>query len=155
MITLSAKDLCTRSCMQIKMFIEHPECRPVQTNNPNVVKGDQYQHSLARTIPDIIGEEMRGTYQTGNITIMFSNDVLCKNRIIEIKYVDNSRPVEDWYLKSSLAQCAVYKALLDESGGQLVTASFRVNEGHEKISAKVSRASNMSSTSERRNTSLK
>lgn len=51
MISYSAKDLCTRSCMQIKMFTDHPEKRPAP--NANVDIGETFQHTFAKTIKGI------------------------------------------------------------------------------------------------------
>ena len=137
MQTFSAKDLCTRSCMQIKMFMEHPEKRPIPFENPNVIMGDKYQHDLAKKFTNIVDEEMRGSLVTTNLTIMFTHDIVCEDKIVEIKYVDPARELEDWYLKSSLLQCAIYKALTNKCGGHLETATFRVNMGHEKQYATV------------------
>lgn len=118
--------------MQLKMFMEHPEKKPIPFENVNILEGNKYQHAQAKKFINIIDEEMRGSLVTTNITINFTHDVVCEDKIIEIKYIDQKRPLEDWFLKSSLLQCAVYKALLDESGGHLETATFRVNMGYEK-----------------------
>ena len=137
MNTFSAKELCTRSCMQLKMFQEHPEKKPIPFENPNIIAGDKYQHKLARNFTNVIDEEMRGSLVTTNLTINFTHDIVCDDKIVEIKYVDSNRGVEDWYLKSSLLQCAVYKALTNKCGGHLETATFRVNMGHERQRATV------------------
>ena len=137
MQSFSAKDLCTRSCTQLKMFMEHPEKKPIPFENQNIVMGDKYQHELARNFTNIIDEEMRGSLVTANLVINFTHDIVCDDKIIEIKYVDPARELEDWYLKSSLLQCAIYKALTNKCGGHLETATFRVNMGHEKQYATV------------------
>ena len=137
MYSFSAKELCTRSCMQLKMFMEHPEKKPTPFENPNIVMGDKYQHELARNFTNVIDEEMRGSLVTANLTINFTHDIVCDDKIVEIKYVDPARELEDWYLKSSLLQCAIYKALTNKCGGHLETATFRVNMGHEKQYATV------------------
>jgi hypothetical protein len=118
--------------MQLKMFLEHPEKKPIPFENPNIVMGDKYQHELARKLTNVIDEEMRGSLTCAGVTINFTHDIVCEDKIVEIKYVDPARPAEDWYLKSSLLQCAVYKALSNKSGGHLETASFRVNLGYPK-----------------------
>ena len=137
MQSFSAKELCTRSCMQLKMFMEHPEKRPIPFENQNIVMGDKYQHELARQFTNVIDEEMRGSLVTGNFVINFTHDIVCDDKLVEIKYVDPTRTLEDWYLKSSLLQCAVYKALTNKCGGHLETATFRVNMGHTKQYATV------------------
>lgn len=132
MNTFSAKELCTRSCMQLKLFMEHPEKKPIPFENKNIVMGNKYQHAQAKLFNNIIDEEMRGCLQTTNIIINFTHDIVCEDKIVEIKFVDDTRPVEDWYLNSSILQCAVYKALNNISGGQLETATFRTNMGFPK-----------------------
>lgn len=129
-VSFSAKDLCSRSCMQIKMFTEHPELRPKPS--PNAISGIEYQHELFLNTPDAIGEEMRGTYcWYDRFYINFSNDIVCKDKIIEVKTV--KEPVEEWYLKSSIWQCAVYCSLLLKSDRHLITSTFYVEQGHPKI----------------------
>ena len=91
--SFSAKDLCSRSCMQIRMFDLHPEKRHIPTMNTE--SGVTHQHQVALNTDDVIGEELRGTYINGNICINFSNDIVCKDKIIEVKSVN--REVEDWY----------------------------------------------------------
>ena len=131
--SFSAKDLCSRSCMQIKMFDLHPELRPVP--NVNVNNGVNYQHQIASTMEDLIGEEMRGTFAKDGILINFSNDIVCKDKIYEIKSV--TREAEDWYFKSSILQCAVYKSLLLKSNKKLVTSKFFVELGNPYIETNV------------------
>ena len=133
MITFSAKDLLTKSCRQIKMLKEHPELNPSPSNM--MIYGSNFQKAVADTIPGIIGQEMRGTYVAnkygyGGIGINFSNDIVCKNTIYEVKSVFGAVP--DWYLKSSLLQCAFYKSMILMGADRLETASFYVNEGHER-----------------------
>ena len=45
MISFSAKDLCTRSCMQIRFFNENPDKRPKP--NVNTIFGESFQHKVA------------------------------------------------------------------------------------------------------------
>ena len=124
--SFSAKDLCSRSCMQIRMFDLHPEKRPVPTMNTE--SGVTHQHQVALNTDDVIGEELRGTYINGNICINFSNDIVCKDKIIEVKSVN--REVEDWYFNSCVLQCALYKSLLLKSNKQLITAKFYSDLGN-------------------------
>lgn len=132
-ISFSAKDLCSRSCMQIKMFAEHPEKRPTPT--PQVYEGESYQHQVAKTMADVIGEEMKGTLMKENICINFSNDIVCKDKIVEVKSVNGE--VENWYLESSLLQCAVYNSLLKMTDGKLKTAKFFSDLGNPIIETTV------------------
>ena len=128
--TFSAKDLCVRSCMQIKMFTEHPDLRP--NPSPNAIQGAEYQHKLFLSLPNTIGEEMRGSYcWYGKFIINFSNDIVCNDKIIEVKTVN--KPVEEWYFKSSIWQCAVYYSLLMMSDRRLVTSTFYIEQGNPKI----------------------
>jgi hypothetical protein len=138
MISFSAKDLLTRSCMQIKMFAEHPEKKPLPSQM--VAYGEKFQKAVADTIPNIVGEEMRGSYvnMAHGITINFSNDIVCEDKIIEVKSV--KYPVEDWYLNSSLLQCAFYKSMIALGARHFETASFYVNLGHERKYVDVSQA---------------
>lgn len=133
MISFSAKDLCTRSCMQIKFFNENPDKRPKP--NSNVLFGETFQHKVAEQTKGVIGEEMRGTFIYENICINFSNDIVTKDAIIEVKSVN--RDVEDWYLESSLVQCAVYSALLRKTDGNLVTSKFFADMGNPIVETKV------------------
>ena len=133
MISFSAKDLCTRSCMQIKFFNENPDKRPKP--NSNVLFGETFQHKVAEQTKRVIGEEMRGTFIYENICINFSNDIVTKDAIIEVKSVN--RDVEDWYLESSLVQCAVYSALLRKTNGNLVTSKFFADMGNPIVETKV------------------
>ena len=133
MASFSAKDLVSRSCMQIKMFAEHPERKPQPS--AMIVYGEKYQKAVANTIPNIIGEEMRGVYNNGGLTINFSNDIVCSDKIIEVKSVSGS--YEPWYLESSLVQCAFYKAMIMSGCNKLDTASFYVSMGHERKSVVV------------------
>jgi len=138
MISFSAKDLLTRSCMQIKMFAEHPEKKSQPSQM--VVYGEKFQKAVTETIPNIIGEEMRGKYVNAahGITINFSNDIVCEDKIIEVKSV--KYPVEEWYLNSSLLQCAFYKSMMILGARHLETASFYTNLGHERTCADIKRA---------------
>jgi hypothetical protein len=130
MLTFSAKDLCTRGCMQLKYLMEHPEAR--QQPSAAVYYGERFQKAVANTIPNIVGQEMGGCYSNGRITINFSNDIVCKDdTIVEVKSVIGNAP--DWYFHSSLLQCAFYKSLILFGTNNLRTSSFYVNEGHERV----------------------
>lgn len=128
MISFSAKDLCTRSCMQIKMFRERPELKPQPTENQK--KGNEFQSQIAKRFSNVIGEEMGGCLQHENMLIYFSNDIICQDKIIEVKSVDKNREFSDWYLQSSFLQCAIYKTLTHYCKNFLKTASFHVKNGN-------------------------
>ncbi len=125
-ISFSAKDLCRRSCMQIKMFAEHPEKRPQPTQQ--VYEGESFQRQVAKAMADVIGEEMKGTLFDNGIYINFSNDIVCKDKIVEVKSANGE--VENWYLENSLLQCVVYYSLLKMTGGKLKTAKFFSDQGN-------------------------
>lgn len=127
-INFSAKDLLTRSCMQLKMFLDKPELRPQPTLAQ--YSGVDYQHQLIETIPDVIGEEMGNFIVFDNVRIYFSNDIITKNGIIEVKYVDKTKEVPEWYFNNSILQCAVYKALTVECKNELRTAAFHIKSGN-------------------------
>lgn len=131
--SFSAKDLCSRSAMQIRMFDLYPEKRPKPAQNAQI--GITYQHQVALSTENLIGEELRGTYIQDNICVNFSNDIVCKGKIIEVKSVN--REVEDWYFKSSLLQCAVYKSLLLKSNKKLITAKFFADLGNPIVETNV------------------
>lgn len=126
---LSAKDLCTRSCMQLKMFREHPELKPQP--NANQIQGCEYQHNLVKDIPGVIGEEMGNFIQVDNTRVYFSHDVLTNDSIIEIKYIDLNRDVADWYLNSCFVQCAIYLTLSRMCNYSFATAKFYLDAGNE------------------------
>jgi hypothetical protein len=128
MNTFSAKDLVTRSCMQIRMLAEHPERK--QQPSQMVEYGEKFQRAVADTITNVIGEEMRGTYTNGCLSIHFSNDIVCPDKIIEVKSVVGNAP--EWYLRSSVLQCAFYKSMIMQGFNHLETASFLVNQGYER-----------------------
>ena len=124
----SAKDLISRSCMQIKMFMERPELKPKP--NFNQWNGINYQHEIAQQTDGVIGEEMGNCFEFDEVRIYFSNDIITKNKIIEVKHIDYNRVVEEWYLNSSLLQCAIYKCLIEECNNNLRTSAFHINNGN-------------------------
>lgn len=131
MNSFSAKDLCTRSCMQIRMFMMHPENRPRPTQN--MLDGLSFQEMICSQQRNIIDQEMVGEVHDADDTIRFSIDIVTKDAFIEVKSVDKDREVPDWYRNSSLLQCAVYYALLLVSDGELHTAKFRCDQGFQRI----------------------
>lgn len=138
-MNLSAKDICSRSCMQIKMFIEHPELKPKPSFN--MLEGETHHREVASKLKDVIGEEMGNClniYDGNGITIWFSNDVCCEKGIIEIKSVDKNRQT-DWYFTQSVTQCAVYSVLSMYCNYDLKTAKFYTNQGNPYVRYKYER----------------
>ncbi len=129
MILLSAKDLCCRSAMQLKFFLEHPDKKPSITQNQ--IQGVNHQYNIAKQIPNLIGEEMGNFVDFSDYRIYFTNDVITKDSIIEIKNIDKKREIEDWYFKSCIMQCAIYATLSKYTNYQFSTAKFFVNLGNE------------------------
>lgn len=137
MNSFSAKDLCMRSCMQIRMFMLHPEKRPQPTQN--MLEGVAFQDNVCKSLKNVIDQEMVGEMYDGDDTIRFSIDIVTSDAFMEVKSVDKEREVPDWYRQSSLLQCAVYYALLQESDGGLHTAKFRCDQGFERISCQANK----------------
>ena len=128
--SFSAKDLCSQSCKQIRMFQVHPELRTITASQrKHMIDGVSFQSKIASKQDNLIGEEMRGYYTHRDIRIFFCNDIVCKDKIIEVKYIGGSRTVEKWYFESSLLQAALYYSLLLCSENlELVTATFAREE---------------------------
>lgn len=135
LVSFSAKDLCSRSAMQIKMFREKPELKPVPTINQ--LNGISYQDEVAKRVKGLIGQEMRGTYIKDNICINFSNDIVCEDKIIEVKTVRGTDGI-DWYFDNSILQTAAYKALMENSNKKLVTSKFYVEQGNPYVETRMS-----------------
>jgi hypothetical protein len=129
MILLSAKDLCSKSAMQIKFFLEHPEKKP--TVKQNQIQGINYQYNISKKIPNLIGEEMGNFIDILDYRVYFTNDAITEESIIEIKNIDKNREIQDWYFKNSLIQCAIYATLSKYVNYQFNTAKFFVNLGNE------------------------
>ena len=133
MVNLSLKDLLTKSCMQLKYLREHPEKK--RTPSSLMYEGCRYQHQIAAVQPNLIGEEMGCCFETDDIRIYFSNDIICSDRIIEVKQINGH--YEDYYLENSLLQCAVYKAFILACNGNLATSKFHVQNGNDYKSYKI------------------
>ena len=126
---LSAKDLCIRSAMQLKMFLEKPHLRPQP--NQNQWDGVNYQYATAKKIKNVVGEEMGNYIEVDNFRLYFTNDIITSSCIIEIKHIDPLRKVEEWYLQSCFMQCAIYYTLSDMVNYAFQTAKFFVNQGND------------------------
>ena len=131
-MNLSAKDICSRSCMQIKMFIEHPELKPKPTFD--MLAGEEHHKEVASKLKDIIGMEMGNCFKVfgGDILIWFSNDICCEKGIVEVKSV-NPEKESSWYFNMSCVQCAVYSTLSSLCNYNLKTAKFFTEQGNPYI----------------------
>ena len=132
-MNFSAKDLCSKSAMQIKYLRDNPNKRTV---TQNMLNGSEFQKSIFHSNSKALYSEMVGCYTTfdNEIKIYFSNDIITNKSIIEVKYVSGN--YEDWFLENSILQCAFYKSLIMMGCTSLKTASF-VNEPKKMI--KISR----------------
>ena len=129
MIYFSAKDLLNRSCKQLKFFIDNPGAKPKPTCAQ--YDGLDYQHQIALSINNLIGEEMGNYIEFDNIRVYFSNDIVTASEIIEVKNINKDRPVAEYYRNNSILQSAVYYALTRECNRFLRTSAFHLNNGHD------------------------
>lgn len=129
----SAKELLTRSASQILFFTNKPHLKPKPTINQ--IKGISHQDIIAKKLGNVVGQEMGGQCGLGGGTICFANDIVCSDKIIEVKEINGE--YSDWFLNNSLLQCAAYKALTTAIGGNLTTARFYVSLGNQAIKYKV------------------
>lgn len=127
----SAKDLCSKSCMQIRMYTLHPELKQkTQTQMAHAIAGEEFQTRIAKRAKTLVGEELAGCYQYKDIRIYFSNDIICEKAVVEVKYIDPQRTVEEWFFRQSLLQAAFYYSLLLQANPKrLETAKFKINAG--------------------------
>lgn len=133
-MNFSAKQLLTKSAKQLVFLQQHPQ---PQVITEQIMQGDHYQHDTAKGM-SCYGEEMGCFIKVGEDYIHCTNDVVVNNHlVVEIKSVQGEAP--DWYLSNSLFQCAIYKALIMESGGYLRTAQFYQNLGNELKAIKMDR----------------
>lgn len=80
----------------------------------------------------LFGEELGGVFNYDDISIYFSNDIVCYDKIIEIKQVNGQ--YEDWFLKNSMLQCALYCSFIRLGSNYLTTSNFFLKEGNDKKS---------------------
>ena len=129
MIYFSAKDLLNRSCKQLKFFIDNPEAKPKPTYAQ--YDGIDYQHQIALSIDNLIGEEMGNYIEFDNIRVYFSNDIVTTSEIIEVKNINKERSVAEYYRNNSILQSAVYYALTQVCNRFLRTSAFHHNNGYD------------------------
>lgn len=127
----SASELVKRSAAQLLYLRTHNNIQ--QTMTQRAIMGEEYQHnyvSSERSCNDTVYEEMAGCYRSGGDTIFFSVDMVKNGTCYEIKSVSNDIPLEDWYLKSSVLQCAFYKSLIANMNTNILrTAKFMLRNG--------------------------
>lgn len=128
MNTFSASDLVKQSAFQI-WYLRRKRLRLAPTTSQK--KGLEYQREVSTQNHGL--EEMKGIYIKDDVQISFCNDFINKTGVYEVKYVDLSRALPDWYFTVSLLQTAFYKSLLMLSDGKLVTPAFKIKEGCEKV----------------------
>ena len=91
--------------------------------------GVEYEHKVAEENKGSC-MEMVTVYNREDITIFACHDIVCDDKIIEVKTTEFGH--ERWYFESSLVQVAFYKSLLMTSNGDLFTPKFRIREGYNK-----------------------
>mgnify|MGYP003298126837 FL=1 len=136
MIFYSAKDIASRSCMQIKMFQVHPELKPQPTELMKL--GSIFQDNVFNETTNTIGQEMGSTYFIDDVGVSFAVDIVCNDKFIETKSVKDETADNTFYFNKCVFQCAIYKTLISLTKGRLSTATFYTNLGNDKKIAIVS-----------------
>ena len=143
----SASDLVKRSAAQIIYLKDKLD----SILSRRMLNGEAYQSKIVKdeSLSNTVADEMRGCYtyidkkegeifNDESVEIFFCIDMIKNGCFYEIKSVldeDGNETTEypDWYLNSSLLQCAFYKSLLLRmNGNKLFTPKFRVREGYKK-----------------------
>ena len=142
-IKYSASDLIKKSCRQI-VFLRNKR-QQIATSMQN--KGIKFQSKITDDIKQLnsgrAAEELRGQYLAGDILIFFCVDIFADNKFYEVKSIQDkdgniTTEYPQWYLESSLLQCALYKSLLIEGNNDvLFTPKFRIKEGFEYVAQPV------------------
>lgn len=133
----SASDLIKKSSRQI-VFLRNKKERIATAMQR---KGIEFQSKITNDVrlsnKGIVAEELRGSYSYDDVTIFFCVDLFANDCFFEVKSVfdddgNNSLEYEEWYLKNSILQCALYKSLLMLGDNDcLFTPKFRIREGFE------------------------
>lgn len=143
----SAADLVKRSAAQIVYLINKRQV----IYNWMIEKGMEFQSKIVKdeSLANIVAEEMRGCYSyeslenDNKIDIFFCIDMIKNGCFYEIKSVldqegNDTTEYPEWYLRSSVLQCAFYKSLLLRmEGNVLFTPKFRLKEGYKKAALEV------------------
>lgn len=130
-MNFSAADLVKRSASQILYF----HLRKIQSApTKGQLEGDNYAKKVAKATKGS-SEEKRGVFKfnKGKDIIFFCNDLFIKKDklFVEVKHIDNSKPLEPWYLNSSLLQAIFYTTMLKRVS-ILSTPTFRLKEGYKQ-----------------------
>lgn len=97
----------------------------------------KFQHKVAEE-KGCTAEEFRTCVEYKDIFIFACHDLITEDGFVEVKNIDDdSKEIPQWYLESSLLQCALYKSLLLHSNGFVTTPKFRIKEGYNKESKRV------------------
>ena len=131
MTNYSAKDLITRSCRQLWYFSMLPKPTVLRKKAPSqrMLDGTDFQNMIISNYFPNCHSEMCGVFEYKDNAVFFSNDICYPNKIIEVKWVDESEPVPDWYLQNSILQCALYSSFIRSGCTLLHTAKFSVKGG--------------------------
>lgn len=131
-LSFSGKDLATKSAMQLCYMRKH---RVIVNPNPNQLVGVEHQHNVAnKQGTNGIYEEMKTSFQYDNIVINCCHDIVDKKKkiVTEVKMVDPNRPIEQWYLQSSIVQCVLYSTICHFNGNLFNTPQFRIRQGYKQ-----------------------
>lgn len=142
----SAADLVKRSCAQLVYFKNYKE----DVLSQRALNGEEYQSKIVKdeSLANTVADEMRGCYSYDDIEIFFCIDMIKNGEFYEIKSIqddDGNETLEypEWYLNSSLLQCAFYKSLLMEmNGNKLYTPKFRLKEGYKMSCVEINNNAN-------------
>lgn len=133
MINHSAKDLISRSCKQLWYFQQLPPREVVKKKEPSKwqIEGSNFQDMIINTHFPNCYSEMCGVFEYNGNAVFFSNDICYEDKLIEVKWIDEGSEVPDWYLQTSLVQCALYSSFIKYGCNLLHTAKFALRAGKE------------------------
>jgi hypothetical protein len=142
----SAADLVKRSCAQLVYFKNYKE----DVLSQRALNGEEYQSKIVKdeSLANTVADEMRGCYSYDDVEIFFCIDMIKNGEFYEIKSIQDDNGNEtleysEWYLNSSLLQCAFYKSLLMEmNGNKLYTPKFRLKEGYKMSCVEINNNAN-------------
>lgn len=142
----SAADLIKRSCAQLVYFRDRTE----RILSQMAINGIQYQSKIVKdeSLANTVTDEMRGCYAYDDVEIFFCIDMIKNGEFWEIKSIQDENGNEtleypQWYLNSSLLQCAFYKSLLLRmEGDMLFTPKFRIKEGYKRVALQINKNNN-------------
>jgi len=141
----SAADLVKRSAAQI-LYLSKKRQEIISKRMEN---GTAFQSKIVKdsSLSNIVADEMRGCHSikidNTDIEIFYCIDMIKDGCFYEIKSVldefgNPTTEYPEWYLNSSLLQCAFYKALLMiDKVSRLYTPKFRLKQGYKRSSCKI------------------